>query len=105
MTNNVTTGISGGIKRDAINATAENAKQQAADKVEIAKKVENAPVNTLIYKTMGEPVFNCIIPQRIRISFIAGMYVLEPTDKNYKAIEKGLEYFVEQGQLTKEVKK
>lgn len=105
MTTTFKTGPSGGIKATAINAAKATMDKYNEDKIAIQKEITELPPGTIVFSTMGDPVFNCRADGGFRIRFKAGKYIVYPDTKNRDAILKTLEYQLEQGRLTSETTK
>lgn len=102
--NNIKTGPAGSLKLDAINLAHESIVRERTAKQEMAKVEASVPEGTIIYKTVGEPIFNCVTKKRIRIAFKAGKYLVLPDNKDKEDIQSTLDYFVEKGILQRDTK-
>lgn len=98
----VTLGPTGSVQKDTVNIQTVEKAMKLAEAEEMRKAVNDAKPGSIVYYTIGEPVFNCrVSSSRKGISFKDGMYVVDPSDKN---TIKTLDYFESQGRLRKEVK-
>lgn len=99
----VKVGPSGGLKKDAINAAEEIARQAKEEAQAIAVVQNEAPKGSLLYKAKGYPAFNCSTAKRKRVKFASGMFILEKEDADFEDIKATLDYHVGTGDLTVEV--
>ena len=95
----LTKGVATTAKLSAVNADAEQKKEEAEAKAE-ADKLE-ATEDQDLYSTIGEPVFNCFTEKGKSISFSGGKFLVNKNDPNYDDITACLEYHCSTGSIRK----